>query len=155
MKLNTINNPDLYKEIMWKVWSGKTDSLTQKAMQEQDKIENGNIMTRFNKYIKRFRDIIGNNNIDFTKPDHVLDDSLKNYTKSEQTRISKFNLVAQNSIDTFKNAAERRYGNQKWLRKASKIGGVVLGATLLAQVWFGKIRNPHNMQRQVSDDASK
>lgn len=155
MKLNTINNPDLYKEIMWKVWSGKTDSLTQKAMQEQDKIENGNIMTRFNKYIKRFRDIIGNNNIDFTKPDHVLDDSLKNYTKSEQTRISKFNLVAQNSVDTFKNAAERRYGNQKWLRKASKIGGVVLGATLLAQVWFGKIRNPHNMQRQVSDDASK
>ena len=64
------------------------------------------------------------------------------YTKSEITRMSKFNLVAQNSVDLVKNAAERRYGNQKWLRIASAIGGTVVGATILAQFGFGKNKKP-------------
>ena len=70
--------------------------------------------------------------------------------------MAKFNLVAQTSVDTVKNAAARRYGNQKWLRIASAIGGTVLGATVLIPLFtFGRIRNPHNMKKQVSDDASK
>ena len=99
---------------------------------------------------------MGNNNIDFTKPQHKLNpNDLNKYTKSAQTRMSKFNLVAQNSIDLIMQAAQRRYGNQKWLRIASAIGGSVIGATIVAQFGFGKIRNPQNIFRKVSDDGNK
>lgn len=156
MKLNTINNPEYYKDIMRTVWdSNNIQESTKEAMKVSSDLSTGDVSGRFAKYLKRFQDVIGNNNIDFTKPYHIIDGNApKQYTKSEITRMSKFNLVAQNSVDLVKNAAERRYGNQKWLRIASAIGGTVVGATILAQFGFGKIRNPHNIEKQVSDDAN-
>ena len=72
-----------------------------------------------------------------------------------KTRMAKFNLVAQNSLDLIMQASQRRYGNQKWLRIASAIGGSVIGATIVSQLGFGKIRNPQNIFRKVSDDGNK
>ena len=104
------------------------------------------------KYVEKISAQFG---LDFTKPYHIIDGNApKQYTKSEITRMSKFNLVAQNSVDLVKNAAERRYGNQKWVRTASAIAGTVLGATLLAQLCFGKIRNPHNIEKKVEDGSN-
>ena len=156
MKLNTINNPEYYKDIMRTTWNpNNIQESTKEAMKISNNLETGDVAGRFAKYLKRFQDVIANNNIDFTKPYHILDGGApKQYTKSELTRMSKFNLIAQNSVDLVKNAAERRYGNQKWLRVASAIGGTVVGATILAQFGFGKIRNPHNIEKQVSDDAN-
>ena len=156
MKLNTVNNPEYYKDIMRTVWdSNNIQESTKEAMKLSSDLSTGDVSGRFAKYLKRFQDVIGNNDIDFTKPYHIIDGNApKQYTKSEITRMSKFNLVAQNSVDLVKNAAERRYGNQKWLRIASAIGGTVVGATILAQFGFGKIRNPHNIEKQVSDDAN-
>ena len=156
MKLNTVNNPEYYKDIMRTVWdSNNIQESTKEAMKVSSDLSTGDVSGRFAKYLKRFQDVIGNNDIDFTKPYHIIDGNApKQYTKSEITRMSKFNLVAQNSVDLVKNAAERRYGNQKWLRIASAIGGTVVGATILAQFGFGKIRNPHNIEKQVSDDAN-
>ena len=156
MKLNTINNPEYYKDIMRTTWNpNNIQESTKEAMKISNNLETGDVAGRFAKYLKRFQDVIANNNIDFTKPYHILDGGAPmQYTKSELTRMSKFNLIAQNSVDLVKNAAERRYGNQKWLRVASAIGGTVVGATILAQFGFGKIRNPHNIEKQVSDDAN-
>ena len=156
MKLNTINNPEYYKDIMRTTWNpNNIQESTKEAMKISNNLETGDVAGRFAKYLKRFQDVIANNDIDFTKPYHILDGGApKQYTKSELTRMSKFNLIAQNSVDLVKNAAERRYGNQKWLRVASAIGGTVVGATILAQFGFGKIRNPHNIEKQVSDDAN-
>ena len=135
-------------------WADETAKETSEALKTYDK--QGNLLERYKKYIKRFRDIIGNNDIDFTKPEHRLDDAFREYTKSERTRMAKFNLVSQTAVDTVKNAAARKYGNQKWLRLASAIGGTVLGATVLIPLFtFGKIKNPQTMKKQVSDDASK
>ena len=156
MKLNTINNPEYYKDVMRTTWNpNNIQESTKEAMKISNNLETGDVAGRFAKYLKRFQDVIANNNIDFTKPYHILDGGAPmQYTKSELTRMSKFNLIAQNSVDLVKNAAERRYGNQKWLRVASAIGGTVVGATILAQFGFGKIRNPHNIEKQVSDDAN-
>ena len=45
-------------------------------------------------YLKRFQDIFANDSVDFTKPNHKLNESvLGNYTKSSKTRMSKFNLI--------------------------------------------------------------
>ena len=156
MKLNTINNPEYYKDVMRTTWNpNNIQESTKEAMKISNNLETGDVAGRFAKYLKRFQDVIANNNIDFTKPYHILDGGAPmQYTKSELTRMSKFNLIAQNSVDLVKNAAERRYGNQKWLRVASAIGGTVVGATILAEFGFGKIRNPHNIEKQVSDDAN-
>ena len=156
MKLNTPNNSEFYKDVMKRTWSTDLTAATEKGLEVSKDVATGDVHGRFKKYIKRFQDIMGNNNIDFTKSNHMLDTSvLKHYTKSEKTRMSKFNLVGQNSLDMIKSAAEKRYGNQKWLRIASAIGGSVIGATILAQFGFGKIRNPQNIFKKVNEDASK
>lgn len=155
MKLNTINNPTFYKDMMNTVWSQNLQNATKNGLGISQDASTGDVSGRLTKYIQRFKDIIGNNNIDFTKPQHILDGNAVNqYTKSSKTRMAKFNLVAQNSVDLVKNAAEKQYGNQKWLRIASAIGGTVFGAAILTQFTFGKLRNPHNLQKQVSDDAN-
>lgn len=151
MKLGTVNNAEFYKDIMKTIYGDKVDASTEKALKEADE----SLANRFKKYITRFREIIANNNIDFTKPNHHLDQgSLNKYTKSAQTRMAKFNLVAQSPMDMAKKAAERMYGTQKWLRRVSVIGVSVLGVTLLAQLGFGKLKNPHNLRKQVSDDTN-
>ena len=108
----------------------------------------GNVLDRFQFYITRFRNLVANNNIDFTKPHHIIDGSLpKEYAKDGKTRMSIFNLVAQSPVDMVKGAASRRYATQKWVRIISTISASVLGVALLAQLGFGKLRNPQNVQK--------
>lgn len=156
LKLGTVNNPTFYNDVMRTIWNDGLQKSTQNGMACSKDLASGDVAGRFKKYINRFRDIIGNNDIDFTKPYHKPEpSSLNNYTKSETTRMSKFNLVAQNPEELIKNAAERRYSNQKWLRKASVLGGSVLGIALLSQFCFGKISNPHNIKKLEAENANK
>ena len=156
-KLGTVNNPTLYKDIMNSVWSGKVSDSMKNAMGEKEDFTLGNQLARFKKYIIRFKEVFGNNDIDFTKPNHRVGGDM-NYTQDELTRMSNFNLVAQSPKDFAKKAAERRYGNKLWLRKASWIGASVLAVAFVSQLFFGKISNPHNIKRlnvQVKKDADK
>ena len=153
LKLNTENNPNYYQDLMREGWQNPLQKPTKEAVDSAGDITKGDIYKRFTKYLKRFRDIMGQNDIDFKKPDHRFGDTInKLYGVDSNTRMEKFNLVAQNPIDFFKKSAKTRFENQKWLRIASGIGGVVIGATVLAQFAFGKVKNPHNIQKQVNDD---
>lgn len=152
LKLHTDNNPRYYIDIMDRTYNSLEET-TKTAMQKAGDISKGDIFGRFEKYLKRFKDIIGNNDIDFNKPAHRVTDVAK-YRADDMTRIQKFNLVAQNPIDFFRKASKMRFENQKWLRTASGIGGTVLAATVLMQFAFGKIKNPQNIQKQVSDDTN-
>ena len=159
LKLGTDNNPQYYKDIMDRGWGDGIEKSTKEAMEKTKGFANGDILSRFEKYLEQFRDIIGNNDIDFTKPDHKLVGDLKDEFRSKHTtdsitRSQKFNLISQNPIEFFKNASKIKFENQKWLRIASAIGGSVIAATVLAQFCFGKIKNPHNIQKQVSDDKN-
>ena len=166
LKLNTLNNPELYKDFMRTIWNvegdardikakGHIEEATARALSKFEDIKAGNIGERFQHYITKFRNIVGNNSIDFTKPEHILDsEALRGYAKEAKTRNSTFNLIAQSPIEMIRKAADRRYGYQKWVRKAAAICGTIVGATVLAQFCFGKIRNPHNMQKQVKDDVN-
>ena len=154
LKLRTDNNPKYYEDLMKNAYSTKDiNESTKTAMKSAGDIKNGDVFTRFEKYLKRFKDIIGNNDIDFTKPAHRISEAAE-YSADNTTRMQKFNLVAQSPVDFFKKASKMRFENQKWLRTASAIGGTVLGATVLMQFGFGKIKNPHNIQKQVSDDTN-
>ena len=156
LKLNTINSPEYYKNIMWNIYDrNKITEATKNAIGESN-VETGNVLERFSKYVERFRDIIGNNNIDFMKPNHMTGGDIGKYSQDSTTRMAKFNLVSQSPVDMLKKAAGRKFGNQLWMRRVSAIGASVLGVTLLAQLSFGKISNPQNVQKkQVSDDNNK
>ena len=153
LKLHTDNNPKYYQDLMKEGWTKQLQDSTRRAISAAGDITKGNVYERFKKYLKRFSDVMGQDEIDFKKPAHRFGEALeKLYGVDSTTMMQKFNLVAQNPIDFFKKSAKTRFENQKWLRIASGIGGVVLGATVLAQFSFGKIKNPHNIQKQVNDD---
>ena len=155
LKLHTDNNPQYYKDLMQNGWNSSVEDSTKKSMEKAGDITKGDVFGRFQKYLKRFIDVMGQNDIDFNKPDHKIGEDIKKlYSVNSTTRMQKFNLVAQNPVDFFKKASKTRFENQKWLRIASGIGGTVILATVLAQFGFGKIKNPHNIQKQVSDDKN-
>ena len=171
LKVNTTNNPELYKDLFRKVWKlddkanesikdvtqkkGWLTEATKKGLSESASLENGDVAGRLERYINRFRNIIGNNDIDFTQLEHNLNpDDLRQYSKSSKTRMQKFNLVSQNPVEFVKKAAERKYGTQKWFRIVSTIGAAVLAGTVVAQFAFGKIKNPQNIEKQVEDDKT-
>ncbi len=155
LKLHTDNNPQYYKDLMANGWQTPIQDTTKKSLESAGDIKKGNIFGRFENYLQRFVDIIGQNDIDFRKPDHKIGRVINQfYNVNSNTRMQKFNLVAQNPIDFFKKSAKTRFENQKWLRIASGICGTVLAVTVLAQFGFGKIKNPHNIQKQVSDDKN-
>ena len=155
MKLNTDNNPKYYQDIMKTGWEAPINESTKKAVEKAGGVEKGNIFERFEKYLQRMLDLAGQNDIDYKKSDHRVGRAIKEfYNVNSLTRLQNYNLVAQNPIDFFKKSAKTRFENQKWLRIASGIGGAVLLATVLAQFTFGKIKNPHNIQKQVSDDKN-
>ena len=154
LKLNTDNNPKYYQDLMAEGWAKPVQNSTKNAMEAAGDITKGNVYKRFNKYLERFRDILGQSETDFKKPSHRFGKAIKGlYSVDSNTLMQKFNLIAQNPIDFFKKAAKTRFENQKWLRIASGIGGTVIAATVLAQFSFGKIKNPHNIQKQVNDDT--
>ena len=115
----------------------------------------GNVLDRLQYYISRFRNVVGSNTLDFTKPHHILNPYILNdYTQAERTRVSFFNLIGQTPVDMVKGAAGRKYATQKWVRIVSAIVGGVFGTALLSQLMFGKLSNPQNLKKQVSNDTN-
>ena len=155
-KFGLINNPELYRDVMFNTFDeGKLLDTTTSSFVETD-IKTGSVLDGFKKYMKRVREVIGNNDIDFTKPRHITggEDINRIYSQDALTRLSKFNLVAQDPVTMVKKAAGRKYGSALWLRKAAAFGAAVLGVAVAAQFTFGKIKNPHNIKKQVSDDTN-
>jgi len=168
LKLDTVNNPSFYKDLMNSVWTsdvgefystkqkGYITDVTKESLSKNNSMAKGNVLDRFQFYITRFRNIVANNDIDFTKPNHILNPDIRNqYSKEGKTRMSFFNLVGQTPVDMARGAASRKFATQKWLRIISAITTSVFGITLLAQFGFGKISNPQNVQKKVSNDANK
>lgn len=153
LKLNLVNNHEMYKDVMKNTWKEELSEATKNGF---DTNKQSNINERFVNYLKRFQNIFANDSVDFTKPNHKINENvLSEYTKSSKTRMSKFNLMGQSPVELIQQAAEKRYANQKWMRIVSVIGGAVLGTALIAQFTFGKLSNPHNLKKQVSDVDNK
>lgn len=168
LKLNTINNPSFYKDLMNSTWAaeagefystkqkGLVTEATKEMLGKNNSIAKGSVLDRFQYYITRFRNIVGNNTIDFTKPNHILNPDIRNqYSKEGKTRMAFFNLIGQTPVDMAKGAASRKYATQKWVRIISTITASVFGLAILAQFGFGRISNPQNVQKKVNSDANK
>lgn len=172
LKLNTVNNPTFYKDVMGSVWAntpktpkevynstkakGLINDSTKEALGKYNNLESGNVLDRFQYYISRFKNIVSNSDIDFTKPRHILDPNIRSqYTQAARTRMAFFSLIGQTPVDMAKDAAKARYSAQKWVRMIAGITGGVFGIALISQLFFGKLSNPHNLQKQVSNDTSK
>ncbi|MBE7702510.1 MAG: hypothetical protein E7Z89_00510 [Cyanobacteria bacterium SIG28] len=166
LKLNTINGANFYKDLFNTIWKpedytnsgikskGFVTDTTKAALKDVNEAASGNVLDRFQQYIMRFKHIVGNNDIDFTKPEHKLDTSVLNkYEKSAKTRLSIFNLVGQNPAEMLRNSAKNKYASTKWLRIMSVITAGIFSTAILAQFGFGKIRNPQNIKKQVNDEV--
>lgn len=166
MKLDTVNNPNFYKDLMNSVWAseagefystkqkGLITEATKEALAKKNKLAEGSVLDRFQFYITRFRNLVANSDIDFTKSKHILNQDIrKQYTQAERTRMAVFNLVGQTPVDMAKGAAGRRFATQKWTRIITGITGGVFAVALLSQFGFGKLSNPQNLKKQVNNDA--
>ena len=164
LKFNMENNPMGYRDLVNTVWAsdeasefwqtqqkGKLSSATEEGMAKSP-----TILEKLKVYITRVKNLIGNNKTDFKKPDHILHPHIQQlYTQSEKTNEALFNLVGQNPVDMMQKAAARKHGDGKWLKIVGGMTAAVFGVTMLAQFGFGKIRNPHNIQKQVDDGTNK
>ena len=107
-----------------------------------------NALERFQRYITRFRNIIANDKNDLLRPNHYLNVYIADaYIDIATTPESKFNLVAQSPVDMVQKGAGKIHADRSWLKKISIITGVVFGITLIAQFFFGKLTNKHNLQK--------
>lgn len=161
LKLNTVNNPDFYKDLMNSLFESETDEFwttkqkgklsksTKEAIKPFNDSKHCNTLDRIQYYLTRFRNLIGNNDLDFTKPNHILNPYIKNhYDQNCRTRKSLYNLIGQTPVDFAKNAAKERYNNRTWLKIISGITGGVFGIAFIAQLFFGKLNNPQNLEKK-------
>ncbi len=168
LKLNYVNNPNFYKDLIHSTHAseggdyfstknkGFLDELTKQALSKNNTSAKGNVLDRMQYYITRFRNIVANSTVDFTKPNHILNPYVrKSYTMDSKTRTSLFNLVGQNPVEMVKNAAKKRYDTQRWVKKVGIIAGSITGVAIIAQFFFGKLSNPQNLKKQVNNDFNK
>ena len=166
LKLDTVNAQKLYKEFMDTVYKideqagtkskGHLTNETKSALEKLNGSKDGAILDRLQYYIARFKNLVTNYDVDFTKPNHHENKEILNeYTQKARTRLSMFNLVAQSPVDMAKGAAGRRYSNQKWLRIVGSLTAAICGITVLSQFGFGKISNPHTLKKQVNNETDK
>ena len=167
MKLNMVNNPEHYKEVMNSVWKSSDEAFevatkqkglmseaTKKALEGNNSMQKGNIADRFTYYITRFKNLIANNPTDFTKPKHILNEGVRDvYEPMAKTNTALFNLVAKSPVDMAKEGAGKKFLTNKWLRIMGAFTAVVFSGTILTQFTFGKIRNPQNMKKQVENET--
>lgn len=170
LKLDLVNNPIFYRDLMNTMWApvsapadefwstkakGYVTDIAKETLEEHNTIAKGSVLDRFQTYITRFRNIVANSPIDFTKPFHGTNPYIRNsYTANEKTNMAFFNLVGQTPVDFIQGASKRQYGTKKWFRLIAGVTTAVFGVTILAQAGFGRIRNPHNIQKQVNDEAN-
>ena len=140
LKLDLVNNPVFYTDVMNAIWApaeapkeafwstkakGYVTDIANDSLGQYNSMEHGNVLDRFQTYITRFRNIVANSTIDFTKPRHRTNDYIRNsYTQGEKTRMAFFNLVGQTPVDMVQGASKRQYGTKKWFQIVSGVTAV-------------------------------
>ena len=168
LKLDTVNNPLFYKDLMNAIWAfevgsprgvkqkGLVENATRQALKDAAAYGDANLLERFQYYISRFRNIVTSNDIDFTKRNHIFNgDVREQFTRSEKTRSAFFNLIGKTPVDFAKEAANKKYNTQKWVRTVSAIVGSIFGVAVLAQFGFKKYTESKYMKEmQVNNEQN-
>ncbi len=66
---------------------------------------------------------------------------------SDATSARKFLLLGMSPDDLFSKIGLRKYNSQTWRKTFGTIGAVLLGVTLVAQFFFGRMKLPENRQK--------
>lgn len=166
-KLHTVNAPEMYRDIM-KVLYPTSDTVTGRVSKETSgalEDVNKSLLSRFKKYIAKFKNIVANDTTDFTKPKHIFDKAeyigdvlipsvQSGYTPMARNEKAMSSLIAQDPVRFVREAADRKFGTQKWLRIVGGITAAVFSVTMLAQLKFGKLEHPENLKKQVTNETN-
>lgn len=148
LKLGTVNNPTFYELLMEIVWAGEKNApagvkqkgffseATKKAFLDAGYKEE---LERLQYYNSRFRNIVMSSDLDITKLEHIYKQSIRDmFGRQAKTRSSLFHLIAKTPVDFVREASNKKYNTQKWLRTVSAIVGSIFGVAFLTQLGFKK-----------------
>lgn len=157
-----IMSPDLYIDTMKNVFrlsspdfynprqKGALSEITKNALKKF-----GIVLDRAQMFIARSFKILVNDPTEFMKENHRLHPgSRMMYDKKVISDAGVFNLVGQTPVDMLQGAAGRRFNTQSWVRRVGVLTGGIFGVALLSQLFFGKIRNPQNIQK-IGEESCK
>ena len=122
------NDKFFYQRAMQLMFEDKMDNITSEVL------GNNIIRQDFEGYREKVLNIIGGENY-FAKPRHKIRPT--NETGSEL----KFLLTGIAPDELFFKAGQQAFNTKKWLKIFGTFGGALLGVTVLAQFFFGKMPN--------------
>ncbi|MDD3237279.1 MAG: hypothetical protein PHV37_04200 [Candidatus Gastranaerophilales bacterium] len=127
-KLNNVG-PAAYKGVIDVMFGQPVDSATKTVLDEK------NILQNFDSYRKEFIDKVANSDY-WYKPHHVLN-GVNQSANSSWRHI----LVGSSIEDMVNKAANNAFNTNKWMKTFGIAGIALVGTTLLAQQFFGKMKN--------------
>ena len=182
LKFNIGNAPAFYWNLMKSIWSPNYFEKVEKGQQPRavadiikDELTKGragkgaitdtlrgiakdqrlDVIDNYSTYLVRIRESFANSLVDFTKPGYAYDNTiLQKFEESTISSSSMFNLLGQSPVDMLRKTTKANFGTKKWFKIVATAAAGVFGATLLAQIGFGKLSNPQNVKKQVKNDAS-
>jgi hypothetical protein len=102
--------------------------------------KNRDIRDEFTRYRQLVVDTLGGD-VYFAKPRHLVSGNL---SKNKHSDL-KFLLTGIAPDELFFKAGQQAYNTRKWLKMFGGFGAGLLGVTVLAQFFFGKMKNPQKV----------
>ena len=128
------NDREYFKAVMQLLFTEKIHPDT------AHRLNDSGFLNDFEEYRKMAHKILGGDQY-FAKPHHLVD-----YAATESTSLFRFLLMGSSPDEMVFKYFNQTFNSKKWFSMFGKLGGIIAGATILAQFFFGKMKTPQRKQ---------
>jgi hypothetical protein len=128
------NDREYFKAVMQLLFTEKVHPDTAQRLYDSG------FLSDFEAYRKQAHKILGGDQY-FAKPHHLVD-----YAATESTSLFRFLLMGSSPDEMVFKYFNQTFNSKKWFSMFGKLGGIIAGATILAQFFFGKMKAPEKKQ---------
>ena len=107
------------------------------------RLNDSGFLNDFEAYRKQAHKILGGDQY-FAKPHHLVD-----YAATESTSLFRFLLMGSSPDEMVFKYFNQTFNSKKWFSMFGKLGGIIAGATILAQFFFGRMKTPAQQKQEV------
>ena len=129
-------NPQFFDESMKLMFDNKLHPETEAILKKNA------LLDQIVNYRKDFIDYVGKDYY-FVKPKHLVWGEAK--ASSAQKRA---NIIGSAIDEMFLKVCKRKYNSRQWLKMFGGFGAGLLGASVIAQFFFGKMKTPQRIQQK-------